>query len=207
MKLYIPRFVPRFWRRRGDSGAVKEAARLLAPRAERPVIVVDRAARTPNGIKLLVELAETLQAPVVDMGGRMNFLSKLTLSAGQQTSSDKRTSLLEWSSRTSGEFVNSYIDNGDNGVGFNEPRIKSSNCKLISINSVELNTKANYQDFQRFSLLSTSRCRPTRKPRLPALIDAVKSAIPDGREMPQSPSAAMQYEGLMPRRVKMPGEP
>ncbi len=40
---------------------------------EHPVIVVDRAARTPNGIKLLVELAETLQAPVVDQGGRMNF--------------------------------------------------------------------------------------------------------------------------------------
>ena len=34
-----------------------EAARLLAD-AERPVIVADRAARTPNGIKLLVELAE-----------------------------------------------------------------------------------------------------------------------------------------------------
>ena len=38
------------------------------PMRERPVIVVDRAARTPNGIKLLVELAEVLQAPVVDQG-------------------------------------------------------------------------------------------------------------------------------------------
>ena len=56
----------------GDDAAVKEAARLLA-NAERPVIVVDRAARTANGVKLLVELAELLQAPVVDQGGRMNF--------------------------------------------------------------------------------------------------------------------------------------
>ena len=59
-KLYIPRYVPTS-PPQGDSGAVREAARLLA-NAERPVIVVDRAARTPNGIKLLVELAELLQA-------------------------------------------------------------------------------------------------------------------------------------------------
>ena len=51
---------------------MREAARLLA-NAERPVIVADRAARTPNGIRLLVQLAEALQAPVVDQGGRMNF--------------------------------------------------------------------------------------------------------------------------------------
>ena len=70
-KLYIPRFVPSS-PPQGDSGAVKEAARLLA-NAERPVIVVDRAARTPNGIKLLVELAEALQAPVVDQGGRIEL--------------------------------------------------------------------------------------------------------------------------------------
>ena len=46
----------------GDSGAVAEAARLLV-QAENPVIVVGRSARTQAGIELLVELAETLQAP------------------------------------------------------------------------------------------------------------------------------------------------
>ena len=56
----------------GDSGAVKEAAKLLAD-AQNPVIVADRAARTPNGIKLLVQLAEALQARVVDQGSRTNF--------------------------------------------------------------------------------------------------------------------------------------
>src|SRR5205809_615767 len=69
--LYIPRYVATS-PPQGDSGAVREAARLLAS-AERPVIVVDRAARTPNGVKLLIELAELLQAPVVDQRGRMNF--------------------------------------------------------------------------------------------------------------------------------------
>src|SRR6266849_5680308 len=56
----------------GDSGAVAEAARLLVA-AENPVIVADRAARTPAGMARLVELAEALQAPVIDQGGRMNF--------------------------------------------------------------------------------------------------------------------------------------
>src|SRR5690349_4667103 len=59
----------------GDSGAVAEAAKLLVA-AQNPVIVADRAARTAAGMKLLVELAETLQAPVIDQGGRMNFPSR-----------------------------------------------------------------------------------------------------------------------------------
>src|SRR3954470_3321911 len=70
-RLYIPRYVA-MGPPQGDGNAVREAARLLA-NAQNPVIVVDRAARTENGIRLLVQLAEALQAPVVDQGGRMNF--------------------------------------------------------------------------------------------------------------------------------------
>src|SRR5262245_41317358 len=56
----------------GDPNAVREAARLLAT-ADNPVIVVDRVARTPAGVKHLAELAETLNSPVVDQLGRMNM--------------------------------------------------------------------------------------------------------------------------------------
>src|SRR5213592_1749315 len=70
-KLYIPGYVPTS-PPQGDSGAVKEAARLLA-NAQNPVIVADRAARSENGVRLLVQLAELLQAQVIDQGGRMNF--------------------------------------------------------------------------------------------------------------------------------------
>ena len=45
----------------GDPSAVVDAAKMLVA-ADNPVIVAGRVARTPNGIKLLVELAETLQA-------------------------------------------------------------------------------------------------------------------------------------------------
>ena len=56
----------------GDSGAVSETAKMLVA-AENPVLMADRAARTAAGMKYLVELAETLQAPVIDRAGRMNF--------------------------------------------------------------------------------------------------------------------------------------
>ena len=64
-QLTIPRYVPTA-PPQGDMNAVREAARLLAS-AERPVIVADKMARTANGVKLLVQLAEALQAPVIDL--------------------------------------------------------------------------------------------------------------------------------------------
>ena len=41
--------------------------------AEYPVILAERAARTEAGLKYMVELAELLQASVVDSIQRMNF--------------------------------------------------------------------------------------------------------------------------------------
>src|SRR5436190_3838123 len=62
----------------GDAAGVKEIARMLV-NAEFPVLAVERAARTPAGLKYLVELAELLQAAVVDTIQRMNFPSRHTL--------------------------------------------------------------------------------------------------------------------------------
>jgi acetolactate synthase I/II/III large subunit len=176
-KLYIPRFVPSS-PPQGDSGAVKEAARLLA-NAEHPVIVVDRAARTPNGIKLLVELAESLQAAVVDQGGRMNFPKTHYLNRPPNVIAQADVIIGMELSDFWG-VVNGYVDNGDNGIGFNETKIKAG-TKLISINSVELITKSNYQDFQRFQVVDVSMPADAEAT-LPALIEAVKSAIPNDRK-------------------------
>jgi thiamine pyrophosphate-dependent acetolactate synthase large subunit-like protein len=176
-KLYIPRYVPSS-PPQGDTGAVKEAARLLA-NAERPVIVVDRAARTANGIKLLVELAEALQAPVVDMGGRMNFPKTHYLNRPANVIGSADVIIgLELSDFWG--VVNGYVDNGEHGIGFNETKIKTG-TKLISINSVELITKSNYQDFQRFQVVDVSMPADAEAT-LPALIEAVKSAVPDSRK-------------------------
>jgi acetolactate synthase-1/2/3 large subunit len=51
----------------GESGAVREAARLLA-NAERPLIRTGKLGRTSAGWDLLLELAELLQAPVDTIG-------------------------------------------------------------------------------------------------------------------------------------------
>src|SRR5215813_6905031 len=76
-RLRIPRLSPTT-PPAADSGAVADLARMLVA-ADNPVIVAGRAARTPKGIPLLVELAELLQAPVNDghqFTLRMNFPSR-----------------------------------------------------------------------------------------------------------------------------------
>jgi len=177
----------------GDANAVREAARLLA-NAERPVIVADRAARTADGMKLLVELAELLQAPVVDQGGRMNFPNTHHLRRPAAVIAQADVVLgLEltdfWAT------VNSQIDNGDNdGHGIQETRVKPG-TKLISINSVELHTKSNYQDFQRFQVVDVGMAADAEAT-LPALIEAVRSAIPNDRK------AAIEKRGEASRKAK-----
>jgi thiamine pyrophosphate-dependent acetolactate synthase large subunit-like protein len=194
-KLYVPRYVASS-PPQGDSGAVREAARLLA-NAERPVIVVDRAARTPNGIKLLVELAELLQAPVVDQGSRMNFpnthhLHRPAAAIGQADVVIGMELSDYWST------VNAFIDNGENGGhGLQESRVKPG-TKLISINSVELLTKSNYQDFQRFQPVDVGMPADAEAT-LPALIEAVRSALPNDRK------AAIDKRGEAFRKAKTEG--
>jgi acetolactate synthase-1/2/3 large subunit len=169
----IPRYVPTA-PPQGDTGAVKEAAKLLAG-AQNPVIVADRCARTASGAKLLVELAELLQARVIDQGGRMNFPRTHYLSAPPNVVSNADVIIgLELSDFWA--TVNSYTDNGVNGIGSNSTRIKSG-TKLISISSVELNTKSNYQDFQRFQVIDVPMAGDAEAT-LPALIEAVKQAGP-----------------------------
>jgi thiamine pyrophosphate-dependent acetolactate synthase large subunit-like protein len=180
-KLTIPRYVPTS-APQGDGNAVREAARLLA-NAERPVIVADKCARTANGVKLLIELAEALQAPVIDQKGRMNFPNTHHL---YQTSRG-RALLAEADAIVGLELsdywgtVNGYIDNGDNeGAGLQESHIKP-NAKLISISSILLNTKSNYQDFQRFQVVDVEMAGDAEAT-LPALIEAVKQALPVTRK-------------------------
>jgi thiamine pyrophosphate-dependent acetolactate synthase large subunit-like protein len=190
-KLVIPRYVPTA-PPQGDSGAVKEAARLLA-NAERPVIVADRTARTANGIKLLVELAEALQCPVVDRGARMNFPKTHHLSRAPGVIGQADVIIgLEladfWAT------VNAWVDNGEGGHGVNESRIKEG-TKLISINSSDLLTKANYQDFQRFQVVDVHMAADAEAT-LPALIEAVMSAVPPGKK------AAFERRGEASRKAK-----
>ncbi|HET9585624.1 MAG TPA: thiamine pyrophosphate-dependent enzyme [Bradyrhizobium sp.] len=188
-RLTIPRYVPTT-PPQGDLNAVREAPRLLA-NAEHPVIVADKCARTANGVKLLVELAEALQAPVIDQKGRMNFPNTHHLSQnarGRTLIGDADVILgLELSDYWG--TVNAFIDNGEaDGAGLQESHIKPT-AKLISISSVLLNTKSNYQDFQRLQVVDIEMAADAEAT-LPALIEAVKQALPSSRK------AAIEARGV-----------
>src|SRR5260221_9424967 len=92
--------------------------------------------------------------------------------------------------------VNAYTDNAVNdGIGSNSTRIKAG-TKLISISSVDLNTKSNYQDFQRFQVIDVQMAADAEAT-LPALIEAVKSAGPN--------KAAVDKRGEAARRAYAEG--
>jgi acetolactate synthase-1/2/3 large subunit len=157
----------------GDSGAVAEAARLLV-NAQNPVIVADRAARTPAGITRLIELAEALQAPVIDQGGRMNFPSRhplnLTASGGQLIANADVILGLELT-----DFWGTVTGLRDALVRTSRSRIKPG-TKLISVNANDLHIKGNYQDFQRYPEVDVAMAADAEAT-LPALTEACKRLI------------------------------
>ena len=175
--LKIPHYVPTA-PPQGDSGAVREAARLIA-QAQNPVIVADRLARTPNGIKLLVEFAEILNIPVIDQRSRLNFPTTHYLHQ-----SGRARALLAEADVVLGlelsDFygtVNHYIDNGEN---LRESRIKPG-TKLISIGAGDYYLKSNYQDFQRFEPVDISIAGDAEAT-MPALIEALKREVAADRK-------------------------
>src|SRR5262245_20960302 len=170
-KLHIPK-VTRAIPPQGDSGALAEAAKMLVG-AERPVIIADRMARSQEGVKRLVELAEALNAPVLDLGGRMNFPTTHYLCR----SGDRRA--------TAGEAdVALLLEVGDPWGQFNtvsDPhheyrRLSKPDLKVIHVSLAETLTKSNCQDMQRFMPVDLAIFGDGEST-LSALTEAVKSAI------------------------------
>ncbi len=176
--LYIPKYVAAT-PPHADPTALRETARLLV-NAQNPVIVADRCARTQKGVDLLVELAELIQAPVVNQQNRLNFPNTHYLRAGNPRALIRNADVIMGLALTDfWNIVNGWIDNGEDGHGINETRMKPD-ARLIHISSVELNTKANYQDFQRFQPVDILMPADAEAS-LPMLIEFVKSAITSER--------------------------
>jgi thiamine pyrophosphate-dependent acetolactate synthase large subunit-like protein len=179
--LYIPKYV-KTAPPHADLNALRETAKLLV-NAENPVIVVDRMARSQDGIKFLVQLAELVQAPVVDQSNRMNFPNTHHLCQSPQAQPLIRNAdvVIGLEVADFWNTVNLFIDNGlENGLGTRQARVKPG-TKLITISSAELNQKSNYQDFQRFQSVDISMVGDAEAS-LPFLIEAVKSAISNDRK-------------------------
>ena len=131
----------------GDENALEEAAQWLA-KAERPLVIADRLARTPAGMQHLVELAETLQAPVIDKLGRMNFptdhyLNQSGLARRYLREADVILGL------ELNDFWGSVARVRDLPQREEMP-LTSADVKLISVGTGDLYLKSNYQNFQRF---------------------------------------------------------
>jgi acetolactate synthase I/II/III large subunit len=174
--LHIPKLT-RVSPPQGDTNAIAETAKLLAA-AENPVLIVDRMVRTQSGMDLLVDLAEFLQCPVVDQGGRMNFPTRHPLSH-----SFRRNTLVAQADVIVGIELNDYWGAvnlyDDRIVRRGRPNYKPS-AKMVSIGVRDLFTKANYQEFQRYPELDIA-IGGDGEATLPALIEAVKRAADPGR--------------------------
>jgi thiamine pyrophosphate-dependent acetolactate synthase large subunit-like protein len=161
----------------GDSGAVREAAVLLV-NAQSPVIVADRAARTFAGVARLVELAETLQAAVVDQGGRMNFPSAHPLNqSGSARQLIANADVIVGLELT--DFWGTVNTVRDSLVRTSRP-IARPGAKLVSITALDLSTKGNYQDFQRYPEVDVAMAADAEAT-LPALIEECRRLITTDR--------------------------
>ena len=161
-ELRIPKLTPAA-PPQGETGAVAEAAKLLVA-AENPVLFAGRA-RSQAGMDLLVELAETLQAPI--QGG---LPSRHPLS--QRGPLDRADVVLGLEVDDLWGTLHSVRDQ----LNRTFRSLTKPNAKVISIGTRDLYTKANYQDFQRYQESDIAIAADVEAT-LPALIEACKRLI------------------------------
>jgi acetolactate synthase I/II/III large subunit len=161
----------------GDAAAVAELARLLVA-AENPVLVADRLARTPAAMPLLVELAETLQAAVIDKGGRMNFPSLHPLNQ-----SERANAVIAMADVIVGLEVTDFwgtVNAMRDQQHRTQRTLTKPGAKLITITTGELYVRSNYQDFRRMAAVDVA-IAGDGEATLPPLIEAVKRLVTGDR--------------------------
>jgi acetolactate synthase-1/2/3 large subunit len=148
----------------GDDAALAEAAQVLV-NAERPIIVAQRAARTPEGMKLIVELAEMLQAPV-NSSERMNF--PLTHSLAGNGGPGYQPDVI----------LNLEVADAAGPARAAHAR----GAKTINITAGSLFQKSNIQDFGHYAADVDLDIGGDAEASLPALIEACKKLVTADRK-------------------------
>ncbi|HEY0341603.1 MAG TPA: thiamine pyrophosphate-dependent enzyme [Steroidobacteraceae bacterium] len=162
----------------GEAGAVREAAAMLV-RAENPVIYADRAARTPMGLSLLIELAEVLQAPVCDSQNRLNFPWRhpLNQSRRQRSLIGEADVLLMLEAGDPFDVVTRRSKSGDWSSAL------KPGAQVISISSVGLAPKGNYgAGLQRYAARIDLEMAADAEATLPLLLEEVRRQMPAARK-------------------------
>jgi len=161
----------------GDGAAVAEAAKMLVA-AETPVLIAGRAARTPEGVRLLVELAETLQCAVLDQHRRMNFPNRHPLNQSMRAGAGGKPLLIP--AALAPDLVVGFESN-DFYSALRGVRQRNPQLKVININSGDLFLRSNYQNFQRYTEADLSIAADAEAT-LPYLIEACKKLITNDRK-------------------------
>jgi acetolactate synthase-1/2/3 large subunit len=151
----------------GDPAAVAEVAALLVA-AENPVIIAGDIARDEEGSKLLVELAETLQAPV--QGGGRDMPNRHPLSGGGSVRNADVILALNLVRLYS--VLNNFKDQQER----TSTSVIRPGTKVITISAYDLNMKANYQNVDRFAEVDLAIAADPQAT-LPSLIEACKKLI------------------------------
>ena len=163
--LYIPKVVQTS-SPQAEVSALRETAKMLVS-AQNPVIVVDRLARTPNGVKMLVELAELLQVPVMDIGGRMNFPNTHYLNQTPRGRAlvGQADVIMGMEVTDFWNIVNGFVDNADNeGSGLQE-RQGQEGCQADRAELRRSDQQVELPGLRSASSPPTSRWSAIRKPR------------------------------------------
>ena len=171
----------------GESGALREAAGWLVA-AERPVIIVDRLARTPLGMQWLVELAELLGAPVIDLASRQNMPTGHPLYQNAQGAR-----LIAQADLVLGLEVTDFwgqVNQMNRRDKTSRPRL-AAGARTITIDVSGLYLKSNYQDFQRYAAVDLA-ISGDAEASLPVLLEAVRAAMTRERR----DSVASRVEGF-----------
>jgi thiamine pyrophosphate-dependent acetolactate synthase large subunit-like protein len=161
-----------------DPATLTTLAKMLV-NAESPIFVASRCARTPAGLKSLIELAELLQAPVIDQHFRMNFPSRHPLN---------------YSFRARGAVTNADVIVGcevqdfyavlhayGRGRDANPRRLTKPDAKIVTISANDLFTKSVYENFQRFEDADMAIAADAEAT-LPYLIEEVKRQMTGDRK-------------------------
>lgn len=152
----------------GDPAAVAELARMLIE-AENPVIVAGRFARTPGAMGRLIELAELLQASVVDLGTRMNFPNRHRLNVSANSRALVRNADLVLGLEVTDFY--GLVNNISRQLEYSSQPI--TKARLACISAGDRLAKSNYQDFQRYQPMDLDIAADAEAT-LPALIEAVQ---------------------------------
>jgi acetolactate synthase-1/2/3 large subunit len=157
----------------GDAAAVNQAAKWLVA-ADNPVLLADRAVRTADGMKLLVELAELLQAPVV--GGKFPSHHPLNQPGGRGLIGGADVIVALEVSDLWG-VLNSLRDQ----LHRTTQRVANANAKVVSVSAGDLDLRSNYQYFQRYPETDLTIAADAEAT-LPYLIEACKKLITPDRK-------------------------